>query len=242
MFSFILYFPLIFSVIVGFCGRLFGTIGGRFLSNVGLFMNFISTIILWFVVFMQQFMFYSQLINWVFLPGLLIEWVFCFDSLSAAMFLVVNSVSCVVHFFSAGYMSSDPHVVRFMSYISFFTLFMLILVSGDNLVQVFLGWEGVGLCSYLLISFWYTRVDAISSGLKALIVNRISDFLFLCALFFLSFVFCSLDFSIVLAVLDLFVFNMFLISYSFFINGLLLCCVLLIGGAMGKSAQILLHT
>jgi len=242
MFFFILYFPLVFSIVIGFYGRLLGTVGSRFLSSVGLFINFFVTFILWSVLFAKQFMFYTQIINWIFLPGLFIEWAFCFDSLSVIMFLIVNSVSFVVHLFSSSYMSTDPHVVRFMSYISFFTVFMLVLVSGDNLLQVFLGWEGVGLCSYLLISFWYTRVDAVSSGLKALIVNRISDFLFLCALFFISFVLCSLDFSVILAVIELFVFNIFFVSSNFFVNSLLLCCLFLLGGAMGKSAQVLLHT
>ena len=242
MFFFILFFPFVFSIFIGICGRLFGINGSKFLSNVGLFMNIFITVICVFVCFFKQFYFYSFFGNWLVINGLSVEWVFCFDSASIIMFIVVNCISCVVHLFSSGYMSTDPHIVRFMSYISFFTVFMLVLVTGDTFLQLFLGWEGVGLCSYLLISFWYTRIDAVNSGVKALSVNRSSDFLFLCALLFFSVLFCSLDFSIILSVVDFFIFNYFMISYHFYFNVLFICCLFLIGGAMGKSAQILLHT
>jgi NADH:ubiquinone oxidoreductase subunit 5 (subunit L)/multisubunit Na+/H+ antiporter MnhA subunit len=212
---FIIYFPFVISLLTGFCGRWFGVHGSRVLSNVGLFMNLIITVLSGLVIFNKQFFFYSSFLNWITLDGLRVDWAFCFDNVSLIMFVVVNSVSCVVHLFSSSYMATDPHVVRFMSYISFFTMFMLLLVTGDTFLQLFLGWEGAGLCSYLLISFWYTRIDAVNSGIKALIVNRISDFLFLCSLLLFCIIFCSMDFSIILAVIDFFVFNYFYISYGF---------------------------
>lgn len=120
-----------------------------------------------------------------------------FDSLTVSMFLVVNIVSTLVHIYSTSYMSEDPHIVRFIGYLSFFTFFMLILVSADNFIQMFLGWEGVGLCSYLLISFWFTRVQANKAAIKAMLVNRVGDFGLSLGIIFLYDTFKSLDFSTV---------------------------------------------
>ena len=113
------------------------------------------------------------------------------------MLLMVGVVSGVVHFYSIGYMASDKSLLRFMSYLSLFTFFMFFLVSADNLVQLFLGWEGIGLCSFLLISFWNTRVQANKSALKAIVMNRVGDFSFICSLLLIYFFFRSVDFSIV---------------------------------------------
>jgi NADH:ubiquinone oxidoreductase subunit 5 (subunit L)/multisubunit Na+/H+ antiporter MnhA subunit len=105
-----------------------------------------------------------------------ISWGFMFDTLTVLMLVVVTTVSTIVHCYSIGYMESDPHISRFFSYLSLFTFFMIILVTADNLVQMFVGWEGVGLCSYLLINFWHTRLQANKAAIKAVIVNRVGDF------------------------------------------------------------------
>ncbi len=157
------------------------------------------------------------------------------------MLLLVNTVSMLVHFYSVDYMSEDPHSIRFMSYLSLFTFFMVLLVSGDNFIILFLGWEGVGLCSYLLISFWYTRIQANKAAIKAMIVNRISDFGLTIGIVLIFFVFQSIDFSTVFS-LALFFQNTTAIFLGYNIDVLSLICLLLFIGAMGKSAQIGLHT
>jgi NADH:ubiquinone oxidoreductase subunit 5 (subunit L)/multisubunit Na+/H+ antiporter MnhA subunit len=105
-----------------------------------------------------------------------VDWGFMFDSLTVTMCCVVTFVSSLVHIYSSEYMSHDPHLPRFMSYLSLFTFFMLILVTADNFIQLFVGWEGVGLCSYLLINFWFTRIQANKAAIKAMVVNRVGDF------------------------------------------------------------------
>ena len=135
--------------------------------------------------------------SWIKCGIFVVNWGFIFDTLSVSMLLMVGIVSGAVHYYSIGYMESDPSLIRFISYLSLFTFFMFILVTGDNFVQLFLGWEGIGLCSYLLISFWNTRVQANKSALKALVVNRVGDFGFLCGLVLVFYFFRSVDFSIV---------------------------------------------
>lgn len=185
--------------------------------------------------------YYLTIGTWVNCGLIIINWGFIFDTLSVSMLLMVGIVSGSVHFYSVGYMKEDPSLVRFMSYLSLFTFFMFILVTGDNFIQLFLGWEGIGLCSYLLISFWNTRVQANKSALKALIVNRIGDFGFLCGSLLLFYFFRSLDFSIVFAIAPYFQDVNFLfmgVQYK----SLDVICFFLFLGSMGKSAQIGLHT
>lgn len=121
---------------------------------------------------------------WVISENLSVDWCFCFDSLTLVMLIVVTSVSTAVHVYSIEYMSEDPHLIRFMSYLSLFTFFMLLLVSANNFLQMFVGWEGVGLCSYLLINFWFTRIQANKAAIKAMLINRVGDFFLLLSLFF----------------------------------------------------------
>jgi len=155
-----------------------------------------------------------------------------FDSLTVSMFLVVNIISFLVHLYSINYMSEDPHIIRFMSFLSFFTFFMLILVSADNFLQMFLGWEGVGLCSYLLISFWFTRVQANKAAIKALVVNRVGDFGLSIGIILIFFFFQSVKFETVFTLAPFYAEN----------NFLQMACLLLFVGCIGKSAQLGLHT
>ena len=157
------------------------------------------------------------------------------------MLLVVNIVSGLVHLYSTDYMSHDPHLPRFMAYLSLFTFFMLLLITGDNFVILFLGWEGVGICSYLLISFWYTRIQANKAAIKALIVNRIADFALTIGMVAIYFVFRSFDFHVVFPLAPFFV-NSTFVFCSYELPALNVICSLLFIGAMGKSAQIGLHT
>ena len=184
---------------------------------------------------------YWTLSTWVNCGLLIINWGFIFDSLSVCMLFMVGIVSGAVHFYSVGYMREDPSLARFVSYLSLFTFFMFILVSGDNFIQLFLGWEGIGLCSYLLISFWNTRVQANKSALKALIVNRVGDFGFLCGTLLLFYFFRSVDFSVVF-ILSPYFNDVYFSFFNFDLKVLDIICFFLFIGAMGKSAQLGLHT
>jgi NADH:ubiquinone oxidoreductase subunit 5 (subunit L)/multisubunit Na+/H+ antiporter MnhA subunit len=163
------------------------------------------------------------------------------------MLFIVTLISFLVHIYSLDYMGHDPHIIRFLSYLSFFTFFMLLLVTGDNFIVMFLGWEGVGLCSYLLINFWYTRTQANKAAIKAMVVNRVGDLGFALGILGVFFVFKSVNFSVIFGLVPLFLISDFYFLFSidpFFcmFDFFLVICLLLFIGAVGKSAQLGLHT
>src|SRR5580700_2452832 len=169
------------------------------------------------------------------------DWALRVDSLTAVMLVVVTTISSLVHIYSIGYMEEDPYRPRFFSYLSFFTFAMLMLVTADNLVQMFFGWEGVGLASYLLIGFWFHKPEANAAAIKAFIVNRIGDFGFALGIFAVFVLTGSINFDAVFAQAPDLVGKSF--HYlSFNADALTVVCLLLFMGAMGKSAQFLLHT
>jgi proton-translocating NADH-quinone oxidoreductase chain L len=170
-----------------------------------------------------------------------INWNFSIDALTYAMLVVVLTVSTLVHLYSIEYMGEDPHLSRFMSYLSLFTFFMLILITSDNFISLFLGWEGVGLCSYLLISFWFTRIQANKAAIKAMVVNRIADLAFTIGGLTIFYTFQTIEFSVVFGLAPYFVESTILFG-STAVSPLVLISLLLFLGAMGKSAQIGLHT
>jgi proton-translocating NADH-quinone oxidoreductase chain L len=178
---------------------------------------------------------------WIISDSLHIDWCFCFDSLTSVMLIVVTFISTLVHLYSTEYMEYDPHLPRFMSYLSLFTFFMLILITANNFLQMFVGWEGVGLSSYLLINFWFTRIQANKAAVKAMLVNRVGDFFLLLAIFAIYFVFNSLDYDTVFSLVPLMVDHQIVIG-GFEVPAIDMICLLLFGGAMGKSAQLGLHT
>ena len=169
------------------------------------------------------------------------SWGFYFDSLTVVMLLVVNSVSTLVHLYSVSYMSEDPHIPRFMCYLSVFTFFMLMLVTADNFLQMFFGWEGVGLASYLLINFWFTRLQANKASIKAMLVNRIGDFGLALGIMMVFSVFKSVNFHAVFACAEI-VSNTKGMFCGMEVDILNTICLLLFIGAVGKSAQLGLHT
>src|ERR1700733_592060 len=169
------------------------------------------------------------------------EWALRIDSLTAVMLVVVTTVSSLVHIYSIGYMEEDPYKPRFFSYLSFFTFAMLMLVTADNLLQLFFGWEGVGLASYLLIGFWYYKPEANAAAIKAFIVNRVGDFGFSLGIFTAFFLTGAIDFDTVFAQAPNLVGKSFHFL-SWIVDALTTMCLLLFMGAMGKSAQFLLHT
>jgi NADH-quinone oxidoreductase subunit L len=179
--------------------------------------------------------------DWISSGDFAANWMLRVDALTAVMLVVVTWVSSVVHLYSVGYMSHDHHQPRFMAYLSLFTFFMLMLVTSDNLVQLFLGWEGVGLCSYLLIGFWFKKPEANAAAIKAFLVNRVGDFGFALGIFAVFVLFGSIQFDAIFAAAagkaDA---TMTFLGIEF--HALTLICILLFIGAMGKSAQIGLHT
>ncbi len=169
------------------------------------------------------------------------DWALRIDSLTAVMLVVVTTISSLVHLYSIGYMSDDPYRPRFFSYLSFFTFAMLMLVTSDNLVQLFFGWEGVGLASYLLIGFWYYKPEANAAAIKAFVVNRVGDFGFSLGIFAVFFLTGAVDFDTIFSQAPALAGKSFHFL-SFDANALTVVCLLLFMGAMGKSAQFLLHT
>lgn len=184
---------------------------------------------------------YVSLYQWILIDIYSIKFQLLFDPLSSAMIIVVTSISLLVHLYSTAYMSHDPYILRFMCYLSSFTFCMLILVTSANYVQLFIGWEGVGLCSYLLINFWFTRVLANKAALKAMIINRIADVFFILAILILILKFKTTDFLIVFTLIPIISNDIyFFLGSEFFIIDII--AFFLFIGAIGKSAQFGFHT
>ena len=181
------------------------------------------------------------LFNFITSGDLKVDWALRIDPLTAVMLVVVTTVSALVHLYSIGYMADDPYKPRFFSYLSFFTFAMLMLVTADNLAQLFFGWEGVGLASYLLIGFWFHKPEANAAAIKAFLVNRVGDFGFALGIFAVFLLTGSINFDTVFAQAPDLVGKTFHFL-SFNVDALTLICLLLFMGAMGKSAQFLLHT
>ena len=183
----------------------------------------------------------AELASWITSGDFTANWTLRVDALTSVMLVVVTWVSAVVHLYSIGYMSHDSHRQRFMAYLSLFTFFMLMLVTSDNLVQLFLGWEGVGLCSYLLIGFWFKKPEATAAAIKAFLVNRVGDFGFALGIFATYFLFGTVQFDAIFAAAKTHAGDtMNFLGHSY--HALTLICLLLFVGAMGKSAQLGLHT
>jgi NADH-quinone oxidoreductase subunit L len=179
--------------------------------------------------------------TWIASGDLKIDWALRVDTLTAVMLVVVNTVSAFVHLYSMGYMHEDPYRPRFFAYLSLFTFAMLMLVTSDNLVQLFFGWEGVGLASYLLIGFWYQKPEACAAAIKAFVVNRVGDFGFALGIFAIFYLVGSVDFETIFAQAPALV-GKTIPFFGWHPDALTLTCLLLFMGAMGKSAQFLLHT
>jgi proton-translocating NADH-quinone oxidoreductase chain L len=237
----IIFLPLLGSFFTGFGGKIIGRKGSVILSNFCIFLCFLEVIIIFYKVIFLNKQYYLILNTWVDSGLFFCNWGFIFDSLTVVMLLVVLSISLLVHLYSGSYMEHDPHLPRFLSYLSLFTFFMLMLVTSDNFLQMFVGWEGVGFCSYLLINFWYTRLQANKAAIKAMLVNRISDFALVLGLLIIFIHFKSIEYTSVFASVPL------MVNYLFtFMNCKVsivdTASLLLFIGAMGKSAQLFLHT
>lgn len=230
MYLSILILPLLGSFISGLLGRKIGVKGSHFITSFLLFISCILSSIAFYEVGISSSPVSIYLTSWIESEYLSISWEFLFDSLTVSMLIPVLYVSTLVHIYSISYMSEDPHNQRFFSYLSLFTFFMLILVTGSNYLIMFIGWEGIGVSSYLLINFWYTRVQANKSAILAFTMNRVGDMSLSIAFFSIFWVFGNLDYSSVF-------------SLSPYINETLISTIglFLLLAAMGKSAQIGLH-
>ena len=176
MYLTLVFLPLFGSIAAGFFGFFIGSQGAGFITILCLGVTFLMSCFAFYEVALAGSPCFINVMPWFDSELFSFAWGFQFDSLTAVMLIVVTFISFLVHLYSTEYMSHDPHLPRFMSYLSLFTFFMLILVTADNFIQMFVGWEGVGLCSYLLIDFWFTRIQANKDAITAMIMNRIGDF------------------------------------------------------------------
>jgi len=233
--------PLLGSIISGFFGRLIGTRLSQILTTSFVSISSILSFVLFYNVITNDYSSNKTLFTWISSGNFNVNWSIYIDTLTSVMLVVVSFVSSIIHYYSIGYMDHDPHKTRFMSYLSLFTFSMLTLVTADNFLQLFFGWEGVGLCSYLLIGFWYKKPTANAAAIKAFIVNRVGDFGFAIGIFLIFFFYGTVTYSEVFQQTPELV-QKELIFLGFQLNLVDSICLLLFVGAMGKSAQILLHT
>jgi NADH-quinone oxidoreductase subunit L len=236
----IIFLPLVGSII-GYLGKslikYFSEITTSLFVSVS---SFLSIILFWNGIKKNSYG-NHQIVEWVNSGNFIANWSINIDPLSSVMLVVITFISALVHIYSIGYMSHDPHKPRFMSYLSLFTFSMLVLVVSDNFLQLFFGWEGVGLCSYLLIGFWYKKESANNAAIKAFIVNRVGDFGLAIGIFLIFFYFGTINFKEVFDLAPEFV-EKNLVFFGFETKLITLICLFLFVGAMGKSAQFLLHT
>jgi len=230
------------AIIAGLFGWKIGTAGAHWVTIVGVGVSFLlSLIVLKDVAFDGAEIYNQSVYTWMISDGIHFEVGFLIDSLTALMMVVVTSVSFMVHIYTIGYMQGDPGYQRFFSYISLFTFSMLMLVMSNNFLQLFFGWEAVGLVSYLLIGFWYTRETAIFANMKAFLVNRVGDFGFLLGIAVLLGYTGSLDYYEVFGRSDIMATATIQVIPGLDWSVITLACILLFVGAMGKSAQVPLH-
>lgn len=237
----IVFFPLIGAAIAGLFGRVIGDRAAEYVTTGLLILSAILSCISLINVGLAGDTQKVMVLDWIRSGGLDIDWVLRIDTLTAVMLVVVTGVSSLVHVYSIGYMSHDPHRARFFAYLSLFTFMMLMLVTADNFLQLFFGWEGVGLASYLLIGFWFKKASANAAAIKAFVVNRVGDFGLILGMAAIYFSVGSLQFDAVFASAEALAGGQF-DFLGMTVPMLTTICLLLFMGAMGKSAQFLLHT
>ena len=237
----LVFLPLVASFIVGIFGRFLGDKISQFITCSFVLISSALSIYIFSDVAINSNTYNLKIFNWITSGGLVLNWSINIDTLTSVMLVVVTSVSALVHVYSVGYMSHDPDKPRFMSYLSLFTFMMLMLVTSDNFLQLFFGWEGVGLASYLLIGFWYKKPSANSAAIKAFVVNRVGDFGLAIGIFLIFKYTGSVNFvDVFKAIPTLLDKNISMLGIEASLINFI--CIFLFIGAMGKSAQIFLHT
>ena len=237
----IIFLPLIASIISGFFGRFIGDRNSEIITSLLVSISAILSIYVFYEVIVNNYQENILIAKWINSGSLDVNWSMNIDPLSSVMLVVVTLVSSLVHVYSIGYMSHDPHKPRFMAYLSLFTFAMLMLVTSDNFIQLFFGWEGVGLCSYFLIGFWFKKESANAAAIKAFVVNRVGDFGFALGIFLIFYLFGTVNYNEVFQQIPT-ITDTNLNFLGIEVGAINLICFLLFIGAMGKSAQILLHT
>jgi len=230
MYANIVFLPFLAAILSGLFGRILGVKGVHIINVTCLLITTILSFIAFYEVVLCNSPVSVELFSWVSLEHLNISWSFYYDELTVCMLIPVTIVSLLVHLYSVGYMNEDPHQQRFFSYISLFTCAMLILITGSNFLVMFVGWEGVGICSYLLVHFWYTRVSAVKSAMNAMFTNRVGDYFLTIGFFAIFFTFGTLDYATV-----------FSLAPYINVNIITFIGLLLLLGAAAKSAQLGLH-
>jgi NADH-ubiquinone oxidoreductase chain 5 len=230
MYLAIITLPLLGSIVSGFFGRKIGVSGAQIITCTSVIVTTLLAIVAFFEVGLNNIPVSINLFRWIDSESLNVLWGFHFDSLTVSMLIPVLIVSSLVHIYSIGYMSHDPHNQRFFSYLSLFTFMMIILVTANNFLLMFVGWEGVGICSYLLVSFWFTRIAANQSSMSAFLTNRVGDCFLTIGMFAILWSFGNIDYSTVF-------------SLAPFINENIVTIIgiCLLIGAMAKSSQVGLH-
>ena len=230
MYLTLIFLPLLGSIVAGLFGRKVGITGAHIITCMSVVITTILAVITFFEVGFNNIPVIINIGRWVDVESLYVLWSFRFDSLTVSMLLPVLIVSSLVHIYSISYMSHDPHNQRFFSYLSLFTFMMIILVTGNNYLIMFVGWEGVGVCSYLLVNFWFTRIAANQSSLSALLTNRVGDCLLTVGMFTIIWSFGNIDYSTVFSLAP---------YYNENIITIIGVCLLI--GATAKSSQVGLH-
>jgi len=230
MYLSIVILPLLGSIVSGFFGRKVGSQGSQIITSFGVILTTIIALILFFEVGFNGITVSINLSRWLDSEFFNIFWDFGFDALTVSMLIPVLIISSLVHIYSIGYMSNDPHNQRFFSYLSLFTFMMIVLVTGNNYLLMFVGWEGVGVCSYLLVNFWFTRIAANQSSISAFLTNRVGDCFLTIGMFAILWSFGNIDYATVF-------------SLAPFINEniIIIIGICLLIGAMAKSSQVGLH-
>nr|YP_009118091.1 NADH dehydrogenase subunit 5 [Malawimonas californiana]AJF22851.1 NADH dehydrogenase subunit 5 [Malawimonas californiana] len=241
MYLTILMLPIISALFTGLLGRNFGNRGSQIITVACLGISAVLSTIAFYEVGILGSVCYIIGFKWIESDLLNLNYNLIFDSLTVVMLVVVTLIATLVTIYSIGYMSEDSHISRFFTYLAIFTFAMLILVTSNNFLQMFIGWEGVGVSSYLLINFWYTRIQANKAAIKAMVVNRVGDFGLIIGIMAIYYVFRSIDFSIVFSS-AYYIFNFKIIFLNMEFDAVTIIGLLLFVGAIGKSAQIGLHT
>lgn len=231
MYLSIIFLPLLASTVAGLLGRKLGSTGAQVITISSLAITSIMVIIAFYEVGFSGSPVYIKLPSWIDSGIINISWGFSFDSLTVVMLIPILLVSTLVQVYTVDYMREDPHQQRFFSYLTLFSFFMILLVTADNYLLMFLAWEGIGVVSYLLINFWYTRIAATKSAVLALTQNRVGDTLLTLGMFGILWTVGNLDYSTVFSVIP-------------YINetATTIIALLLLGGASAKSAQLFLNT
>ena len=237
----LLFLPLLASITAGFFRTYIGDRTSEIITSLFVSISAVLSLFLFYQVTVNHYESNVVIATWINSGTLDVNWSIKVDALSSVMLVVVTLVSSLVHIYSIGYMSHDPHKPRFMAYLSLFTFSMLTLVTSDNFLQLFFGWEGVGLCSYFLIGFWFKKDSANAAAIKAFVVNRVGDFGLALGIFLIFYMFGTVNYYEVFQQIPQIV-DKELLFLGIYIKTIDLICILLFIGAMGKSAQIFLHT